>query len=80
MKTQSSLILCFVTRFCLSDDDDDESILKRKIFYAYIYAAFKKRDVRDININNVNINDDENINDTRERCKRYVVLFSFRRF
>jgi hypothetical protein len=36
--------------------------------------------VRDININNVNINDDENINDTRERCKRYVVLFSFRRF
>jgi len=29
-----------VTRFCLSDDDDDESILKRKIFYAYTYAAF----------------------------------------
>ena len=24
----------------ISDYDDDESIIKRKIFYAYIYAAF----------------------------------------
>ena len=32
--------------------------------------------MRDINIKNVNVNDDENINDARERCKRYVVFFA----